>query len=89
MPQELAANERFAHPRFEAPLILKTAMHRPACAVASAGGAGQPRGQAPPFQAGGTIRPRPCAMTSITTPVVVHSTSASTEDSTPNAPPVR
>jgi hypothetical protein len=40
------------------------------------------------FQAGGTIFPRRAAITSITMPVVVHRTSASTEDSTPNWPPV-
>ena len=32
--------------------------------------------------------PRLMAMVSITTPVVVHSTSASTDDSTPKLPPV-
>lgn len=40
------------------------------------------------FQIGGTTLPRLTAITSITIPVVVHNSSASTDDSTPKRPPV-
>lgn len=39
-------------------------------------------------QTGGTTLPRLAAMTNITMPVVVHKSSASTDDSTPKLPPV-
>lgn len=55
----------------------------------SRGAGGTSPDQTVRFQIGATIRPRRCAITSITMPVVVHSTSASTEDSTPKSPPVR
>ena len=45
--------------------------------------------QAARFQTGGTIFPRFDAMTNITIPVVVHRSSASTDDSTPKLPPVK